>query len=375
MRNRSLPLQTLATAVATVAVLTGASTVLFSLAIAAMFALTFAVPAASQDFGKAYSFAERAPGSQVERTIDTLLPSIVKIHGASGLATISAFASGILVSKDGHILTVDQIMLQPERTRVVLYDGSVHVATLLPADDRLGVRLLKIDPQQVTGELRPLWPGADTSFRTGQFVVSLGNCFRLAEFSEKVSATFGVVVGRANTALRYRMTDVKYDGDIILTDACNNPGHFGGGLFALDGRWLGLNLKLIDSKETNTMLSAAIPLTDLLPYLEEHVRGKPRSAAAPKGDPAWLGAVLFEQAGRQSPPAYVERVLPDSPAAKLGLRNDDLIVRLDDFSIRTCRELREMLGKFRPGQQVKVTWKRGTEVMTGEVELGKEPSR
>lgn len=333
--------------------------------------------AQTEDFGRAWSFAERAPESRVEHAIAGLLPSMVKIHGASGLATITAYASGVLVSKEGHILTVDQILLQKDRTRVVLYDGSVHHAELLPADERLGVRLLKIDPKLVQGELRPLWPpAADAApFRTGQFVVSLGNAFRLAEFSEKVSATFGVIVGRANTALRYRMTDVKYDGDIILTDACNNPGHYGGGLFALDGRWLGLNMKLLDSKETNTMLSAAIPTADLLPYLELHVLGKRREESAKETVPAWFGAVLFDQAGRQSPPAYVERVASGSPAASLGLRTDDLVVRLDDFSIRTCREFREILGKFAAGQRVRVTWKRGTQVLTGEVELIKEPPK
>ncbi len=337
--------------------------------------LGVALPAQTVDFGKAYSFAERAPRTQTERAIDALLPSIVKIHGASGLQTISAFASGVLVTAQGHVLTIDQIMLQPGRTRVVLYDGSVHEAQLLPPDDRLGVRLLKIDPKLVTAELRPLWPAAPTPFRTGQFVVSLGNCFRLAEFSEKVSATFGVVVGRADTALRYRMTNVAYDGDVILTDACNNPGHQGGGLFALDGRWLGLNMKLLESKETNTMLSAAIPVADLLPYLDEQVHGKPRPSPVAKTEPAWFGVQLFEQAGRQSPPAYVERVVAGSPAATLGLRNDDLIVRFDEFSIRTCREYRDVLARFRPGQRIKVMWKRGTEVMNGEVDLVAEPRR
>jgi serine protease Do len=236
------------------------------------------------------------------------------------------------------------------------------------------VRLLKIDPKALTTELRPLWP-APVDIQSGQFAISLGNCFRLAEFSEKVSATFGVVVGRANTALRYRMAEVRYDGDVILTDACNNPGHYGGGLFALDGRWLGLNLRLLDSKETNTMLSAAIPAIDLLPYLDEQLHGKRRAEApAPAGKP-WFGAMLFDQAGRQSPPAYVERVLPNSPAAQLALRADDMIVRLDDFSIRTCREFREILAKFQPGQKVKVTWKRGTQVLTGEVELATEPAK
>lgn len=335
------------------------------------------VLAQTEDFGKAYSFAERKPATRVEQAIDGVLPSIVKIHGASGLATISAYATGVIVSKRGHVLTLDQIMIQKDRTRVVLFDGSVHQATLLPEEPNLKVRLLKIDPSLVQGELQPLWPpaGDDATFRTGQFVVSIGNCFRLAEFSEKVSATFGVVVGRANTALRYRMADVAYDGDLILTDACNNPGHYGGGLFTLDGRWLGLNLRLLDSKETNTMLSAAIPSRDLLPYLDQYVLGKTPVVKATTTEAVWTGAVLFEQAGRQSPPAYVERVVAGSPAAILGLRPDDMIVRLDDYSIRSCRELREILTRFAPGQTVKVTWKRGTQVLNGDMLLVKEPAK
>lgn len=333
--------------------------------------------AAKNDFGKAYSFAERKPKTQVEKTIDKLLPSIVKIHGASGLATIKAYATGIVISERGHILTLDQILLQKDRTRVVLYDGSVHEATLFAADEKLGVRILKIDPEEVGGKLQPLWPPSEEQarFRNGQFVVSLGNCFRLAEFSEKVSATFGVVVGTANTALRYRMADVKYDGDIILTDACNNPGQYGGGLFTLDGRWIGLNMRLLDSKETNTMLSAAIPSRDLLPYLEQMVHGKERDEVEAEVVPVWTGITLFESAGRKSPPAYVERVKRKSPGRELGLRIDDMIVRIDDFSVRSCNEFRRVLEKYKPGDTVKVMWKRGTRVMTGDMTLAEEPKK
>ena len=93
--------------------------------VVAMAMVAVSVRAQRQDYGAAYSFAERAPVSAVERTIDALLPSLVKIHGASGLKTISAFATGILVSKEGHILCLDQIMLQPDRTRVVLYENGL----------------------------------------------------------------------------------------------------------------------------------------------------------------------------------------------------------------------------------------------------------
>lgn len=347
--------------------------------VAAAIAAALSAPAAAQvdnpkDFGKAYSFAERKPRTRVEQVIDKLLPSVVKIVGASGLKTISPFASGIIVSEQGHILTLDQVMIQKDRTRVVLFDGSVHDAQLLPEYPNYGVRLLKIDPSEVEGKLHPVWPPTDDKplFRTGQFVVSLGNCFRLAEFSEKVSATFGIVAGRADTALRYRMSDVKFDGDLILTDACNNPGQYGGGLFALDGRWIGLNMRLLESKETNTMISAAIPTRDLLPYLDEYINGKAAPPKPTEHKPVSTGIVLFEPPGRQSPPAYVDRVMPGSPAAALKLLPDDLIVRIDDFSIRSCRELREILGKYDPGQTVKVTWKRGTAVLDGSMTLAEE---
>jgi S1-C subfamily serine protease len=345
--------------------------------VAVLGAIATAAVAQSRDFGKAYSFAEREPKSRVERTVDGLLPSIVKVHGASGLATIQPYATGVIVSERGHVLTLDQVMIQKDRTRVVLHDGSVHDAQLLPEDPQLGVRLLKIDPELVQGKLQPIWPASretvDKSARAGRFVVSLGNAFRLAEFSEKVSATFGVVVGKASTALRHRMSDVAFDGELILTDACNNPGHYGGGLFTLDGAWIGLNMRLLDSKETNTMISAAIPASDLLPYLDEFVHGKPRAAAVVTNEPVYTGIVLFDQAGQRSPPAYVERVKKDSPAAKVGLLPDDLIVRIDDFSIRTCREYREVLARFRPGQTITLTYKRGTKVLQGKLELLPEP--
>lgn len=342
-------------------------------------ALTLAAIATGQteDFGKAYSFEERKPRTLVEKVIHDVQPSLVKVHGASGIKGITSYATGIIVSKRGHILTLDQILIQKDRTRVVLYDGSVHRAKVLPEDPKLGIRLLKIDPTLVSGELVPMWPPDEDGarFRTGQFVVSVGNCFRLAEFSEKLSATFGVVVGKANTALRYRLMDVKYDGDLILTDACNNPGHYGGALFTLDGRWIGLNMRLLDSKETNTMLSAAIPVRHVLPYLEDHILGKRQRVEEVTNEPVWTGLVLFDKAGRQSPPAYVDRVIRGSPGATLGLRPDDLVVRLDDYSVRSCKEFREVLTKYAPGDKVQVTWKRGTKIMNGELEFVADPKK
>ena len=325
-----------------------------------------ASPSSGQDevFSRDYAFEERQPATTLEQLIATKMPSLVKVHGASGLSTIQAYATGVLVSAEGHVLTLDLIMLQKDQTRVVLHDGSVHRAELLAADRQLGVRMLKIDAEGLA--LRPLAPTERTDWRHGVFVASLGNSFRLAEFSEKISATFGVLVARARTGLRYRLADLDYDGELLITDAPNNPGHFGGALFSLDGEWIGLNTKIVESVETNTQISAALPSWELAAYIDRSVSGElmvPSQADEPAAAPPRHGIVLFDRGLRRSPPAYVERVLPDSPARRIGLRPDDLIVRVGESSIRTCAEFRRVMASHAAGDVVEITFKRGVRVL------------
>lgn len=318
-----------------------------------------------------YAFEERKPVTTLEQVIDAHLDSVVKVHGASGLATIDPYASGVVVSDQGHILTLDLVMIQRGKTRVVLADGSIHVAELLPPETKLGVRLLKIDPEFITTPLKPLKID-DAIPANGNFVVSIGNCFRLAEFSEKVSATFGVVTATTRTSLRYMMRDVDYEGDLILTDAPNNPGHFGGALVTLDGRWIGLNTRMVESTETNTQISAAIPTRDVRDYVARWVDGTMPVATDDDVEkrPVDHGIRLFDSGGRKSPPAYVERVRRGSPAAAIKLKPDDLIVRLDSHSIRSCAEFRRAMSKFEPGQTIEVTYKRGRKVRRANITLG-----
>ena len=339
----------------------------------ALLALSLAsgLGAQSQD----YAFEERKPVTRLESVIDSHLLSVVKIHGASGLSTIDPYASGVVVSDQGHILTLDLVMIQRDKTKVVLPDGSVHQAKLLPPETKLGVRLLQIDTKFVQSELKPLkWSTEVPS--SGTFAVSIGNCFRLAEFSEKLSATFGVITGKAKTNLRYRLRDVDYPGELILTDAPNNPGHFGGALITLDGRWIGLNTRMVESTETNTQISAAIPMADIAPYLDRWVHGKVAPKAAEIAtQPIYHGIRLFDKGGRRSPPAYIERVERGSPAAAIKLRPDDLVVRLGERSIRSCAEFRKIMEEHRPGQEIEVTYKRGAKVRKATLTLAEKKSK
>lgn len=324
--------------------------------------------------GEAYAFDERKPETTLESVIDTAMPSVVKVHGASGLATIDPYASGVVVSDQGHILTLDLVMLQRDKTRVVLADGSIHEAKLLPPEVKLGVRLLQIDVSELETPLVPLVPVEDLP-ANGTFVVSIGNCFRLAEFSEKLSATFGVVTAKARTSLRYNLSDVDYEGELLLTDAPNNPGHFGGALLTLDGKWLGINTRMVESTETNTQISAAIPTRDVRAYLARWVDGKTEPEVEEVAKvPGEHGIRLFDEGGRRSPPAYIERVRRRSPAAKAKLRPDDLIVRIGRHSVRSCVEFHKVMGEFGPGEEVEITYKRGAEVHRVTIKLA-EPRK
>jgi S1-C subfamily serine protease len=318
-------------------------------------------------------FDERAALSPVEKLVHDRLPSVVKVHGASGLKTIVPYASGVVVSEVGHVLTLDLVMVQPGQTRVVLADGSVHDAELLPPEPDLGVRLLKIDTSRLRAPLRPVPLSRDVP-ENGTFVVSLGNAFRLAEYGEKVGASLGVVNATTEPGLplRHRLADVRYEGRLILTDAPNNPGQYGGGMFTLDGRFIGLNARVLEAVETNTLVSAAIPCADLIAYVDRFVHGKVPAVSDEDPEPAepgYHGIRLFDQGGRRSPPAYIERIARGSPAAALGLRPDDLIVRVGDRSVRSCAEFAEAMARYAPGAQVELTYKRGDAVRRGQLTL------
>ena len=320
--------------------------------------------------GKPYAFVEREPVTVLEKAIEKVLPCVVKVHGASGLATIEAYSSGVLVSDKGHVLVIDLVMMQKGSTKVVLADGSVHPAQLLESNDKLGVRLLKIEDLVTPTPF--VTPAKRSDWKNGTLVFSLGNCFRLAEFSEKLSVTFGVLTGRARTGLRYKLQDLDYDGELLIVDAANNPGHEGGGLFTRSGEWIGINAKVVESTETNTQLSAAIPVWELRPFLDRVLHGKPEAEPDPNAAArvaGFHGITLFDKGGRTSPPAYVEKVAPNSPGAVAGLKPDDLIVRIGENAIRTCREFRHFMARVGPGEKAVITFKRGGDVQRLELEL------
>ena len=287
----------------------------------------------------------------------------VKILGA-GIGREPGYASGIIISPEGQILTAQGIYLAGERLRVVLPDGSEHLAKIERRSQSLQTALLKIDAP--TPEYFTLSP--EPAVQKGDWVLSVSNAFRVAAGKEPLSVNLGIVSLRTELDAKRGTQDVPYQGDVLLIDAItSNPGAPGGALVTPSGELAGMIGKIIEGKNTNTRLNYAVP-SDLL---EKFVSGKllentSDSTTDPMttdgGEPGELGIRIFVLGGKKSP-AFVDRVLPGSPAAKAGIRPDDLIVSMGANTVKDVAEYKEEESSIKAGVAVQLVIKRGNQLL------------
>lgn len=296
--------------------------------------------------------------SFVQKVIDGAQPKMVKVFGA-GAARVEGFATGILVSNDGKVLTSQGVFLDGKQVRVVLADGSAHQATVLKRDRESQLALLKIQAQ--TPDYFELSP--EPVGKKGDWVVALCNAFKVADKAEPISATLGIISLRTTIEARLTVRDVAYKGELVLIDAItSNPGAAGGAVLTADGKLVGVVGKIINSSETNTRLNYAVPSRILADFLEGKTATVVDAAPVKNAQAADLGLVIFKFGGRSNP-AYVDRVIRGSPAATAKVKTDDMIVSIGGDKIGTVKEYTEALKTLRPDEEVLMIVKRGVELV------------
>ena len=284
-------------------------------------------------------------------------PKMVKVFGA-GAGRVDSFATGIIVSDDGKIITTQGVFLDGREVRVVTSDGVSHPATILSRNRVSQMALLKID--RGTSEHFEL--SAEPVGQKGDFVVALTNAFKVADHEEPLSATAGVISLRSSIEAWLNKRDLAYAGELILIDAItSNPGAGGGAVIMGDGRLVGMVGKVINSSETNTRLNYAIPSSVLLDFVNGKLKEETQKETAKSTGNADLGISLFTLGGR-SDPAYIDRVKRGTPAREVGLKPDDMIVSIGDQKTATVKDYQQAITKLRPGEEVFIIIKRGREV-------------
>lgn len=272
--------------------------------------------------------------------------AVVKIFGAGGFRGLEAYQTGLLISPDGHVLTVMSPVLDTPALKVVLDDGRRLDGKLLGADARLDVAVLRVEAQG----LPYIDPLSAVPAEAGTRVFALSNLFGVAIGNEPVSVQEGVISIVTELAARQGAFDTPYSGRVYVLDAVtSNPGSAGGVLATRDGRLLGMLGKELRNRRNNTWINYAIPIAELRESVAAILSG---DAVADRGDrPAkaadplsahLLGLVLVPDVLPRTPP-YIDAVVAGSPAARAGLRPDDLVVLLDDTLVSSCQSLTDAL--------------------------------
>lgn len=288
--------------------------------------------------------------------IDTAQERCVKIYGA-GIGREPGYASGIIISPSGHILTASGIFLAGNRIRVVLPDGSLHLAQVERRSDPLQAAILKIDASTPNYFEVPAQPPA----QAGDWIVGVSNLFKVAEGAEELSANLGIVSLRTRLEARRGTQDVPYDGDVLLIDAItSNPGAPGGALVNIEGQLVGMIGKTIESASTNTRLNYGVP-SDLL---RKFIDGEPLANTRPavQAGKVDVGIKLLTLSGRRAP-AYVDRVTRDSPADRAGVRRDDLVLSIGQETVRNVADYLKAESQLKPGEEIPLVVKRKNQVL------------
>jgi len=300
-----------------------------------------------------------------EPAIEHAQQRVVKIYGGS-IGRSPGYASGIVVSEDGQILTSQGAFLATGNLRVTFPDGSMHPAKVLRRSPTLQAALLQVESKTPHYFDIPEQPRVSR----GDWILAVSNAFKVADGREPLSVNIGVLGLRTRLDARRGFQDFPYEGDVYLYDAItSNPGADGGAVVDSEGKLVGMIGKVIESKSTNTRLNYAVPADLLLQFIKgESSSLSPQNTAARPGPPE-LGIRLFALGGRNSP-AYIDRVVANSPAAAAGLRADDMVISVAGQIVRNGADFQRIVATLKAGQEVAIEVKRQDQVLTVHIKLG-----
>jgi serine protease Do len=275
---------------------------------------------------------------------------------------IKALGSGVIINKEGYILTNNHVVANADSIEVELYDGTKQEAKLIGADSSTDLAVIKIDP---TSDMKYAKLGDSDNIKVGQWVVAIGSP---RGFDWTVTA--GIVSAKHRTGIG-ALGPTGYE-DFIQTDASINPGNSGGPLIDLKGEVIGINSLIISASQGSEGMGFAIPSNmakDISESLIEHgkvVRG-------------YLGVNIQDITAEMAKGlklketvkgAIVTDVMGESPAEKAGVQQGDIIIQYNGQNVDNVTQLRNLVASTSPGDSVKLKVLRENEQIELTVEIG-----
>jgi S1-C subfamily serine protease len=303
----------------------------------------------------------------VVAAVDRVAPAVVNIdikhqlNSRRGPGEVGGSGSGFVIAPDGFILTNSHVVHEATAVVVNLSDGREYPAQLIGDDPDTDLAVIRIDAPN----LAHVRLADSESLRVGQIVIAIGN-----PLGFQASVTAGVIsaLGRSMHAQSGRLID-----NIIQTDAALNPGNSGGPLVNSAGEVIGVNTAMIRPAQGICFAIASNTARFVGGWLIKD--GKIRRSyigVAGQNVPVHRRVVRFYNLPRETA-VLVVSVEKESPAAKSGLSEGDLIVAFDGEPIGSIHELHKRLMAEQIGVESKITIIRHTEKL--ELSIVPEESR
>lgn len=302
--------------------------------------------------------------SDVSDIVEKCKDSVVEITTESVSSGNSIFGqyvsqgagSGVIISKDGYIVTNNHVVSGATSLKVTTTDGTEYDASVVGKDSQTDLAVIKVD----ANNLQAATLGDSDILQVGDPAIAIGN--PLGELGGTVTTGIISATDRQITIDDETMT-------LLQTDAAINPGNSGGGLFNADGNLIGI----VNAKESSTGIEGlgfAIPITpaqDIITELMENGSVTSRPA---------LNVSLYDytsknqgQYSKYADGCYIVQIVKNGAADKAGLKQNDRILSFDGEQIQSTSDVKNVLKKHKIGDTVKMVVERDSKKITVEITL------
>lgn len=278
------------------------------------------------------------------------------------------FGSGVIISKDGYIITNNHVIDKATEIEVSLNDNRKLNAKLVGTDPQTDIALLKIE-----GDDFPYIPfGNSDNLKVGEWVLAVGNPFNLTS-----TVTAGIVSAKGRSGIGNKSEDIQ---SYIQTDAAINQGNSGGALVNTNGELVGINTAIYSRTGDFAGAGFAVPISiagkvvaDIKEYgaVQRAVLGvmvtelSYAKELAETGNKEVAGADKIKiESG-----AYISSLSEESAAKQAGMKPGDVITAINGVKIKNGSELQEQISRFNPGDKIKVSIYRDNNEKTFDVTL------
>ncbi len=274
---------------------------------------------------------------------------------------LKGLGTGFIISKDGYICTNYHVIENIDSVTVKVNDKE-YSAKVVGSDPLIDIALLKISGN---GNFKPVYMGNSDDVRIGDLAIAIGNPFGLDK-----TYTFGIISATG----RQQLDDMG--NSHIQTDASINQGNSGGPLINIDGEVIGVNRAIYSRSGGNIGIGFALPINMAKKTLVELKKyGKVKRGFIGVQISPLTDEFAKELGLKKAEGALIGSVLENGPAQKAGLKEKDVIIRINDKQIKNYQELIKKVSRTKIGKTLKVTVWRDKKKLNLWVTVKERPSR